>query len=81
MSLGSNASPSSSSALRWLLKFTLFLLFFAALTLALMYAWQTMREHDKPAVSPPMSPTPTVAPTTPVSGASGHAERQATPRP
>ena len=84
MNSGSTPSPASAGATRWLLKFTLFLLLFAALALALTYAWQTVREPAQPAPAvnvPAASPTPTVTPAAPVSGASGHADRPPSPRP
>lgn len=80
MNSGSNASPSSAGALRWLFKFVFFLALFAALGLALTYGWQNLRSQNTP-LDAQAAPSPTASPSAPLSGASGHADRPPAPRP
>ena len=82
MNSRSNASPPSSGAARWLLKFGFFLALFAVLGLALAYVWQGLGTPKAPAdATTQASPSPTASPSAPFSGASGHADRPPSPRP
>jgi hypothetical protein len=78
----SPASASSAGALRWLLKFSFFLVLFAALVLALAYGWEMLRGKSAPLTPPPQAtPTPVASPTLPLAGSTGHAEPPPSPRP